>query len=326
MIGRKLREAIQETLSRHEQAMLFLNRRGVASFVTCRTCGEVLKCPHCDVALTLHGRDRLVCHYCGYQTSLPDTCPSCGSPFLRTFKAGTEQIEREVRQLFPSAAVLRMDKDTTSGKDGQLEILSKFASHEADILIGTQMIVKGHDFPDVTLMGILAADLSLNVPDFRAAERTFQLLTQAAGRAGRAAKPGRVLIQTYQPDHYAIQCAARQDYDSFYRREMRYRMISGYPPAGGLLQVHLSCTDKEQLEAAAAHLRGLLDRILSNVTTAVVLGPSDEAVGKIADIYHMAIYLKCPDRRVLRVSKDRMERYIGANEGFRTVDIQFDAD
>ena len=326
MIGRKLREAIQETLSRHEQAMLFLNRRGVASFVTCRTCGEVLKCPHCDVALTLHGRDRLVCHYCGYQTSLPDTCPSCGSPFLRTFKAGTEQIEREVRQLFPSAAVLRMDKDTTSGKDGQLEILSKFASHEADILIGTQMIVKGHDFPDVTLMGILAADLSLNVPDFRAAERTFQLLTQAAGRAGRAAKPGRVLIQTYQPDHYAIQCAARQDYDSFYRREMRYRMLSGYPPAGGLLQVHLSCTDKEQLEAAAAHLRGLLDRILSNVTTAVVLGPSDEAVGKIADIYHMAIYLKCPDRRVLRVSKDRMERYIGANEGFRTVDIQFDAD
>ena len=326
MIGRKLREAIQETLSRHEQAMLFLNRRGVASFVTCRTCGEVLKCPHCDVALTLHGRDRLVCHYCGYQTSLPDTCPSCGSPFLRTFKAGTEQIEREVRQLFPSAAVLRMDKDTTSGKDGQLEILSKFASHEADILIGTQMIVKGHDFPDVTLMGILAADLSLNVPDFRAAERTFQLLTQAAGRAGRAEKPGRVLIQTYQPDHYAIQCAARQDYDSFYRREMRYRMLSGYPPAGGLLQVHLSCTDKEQLEAAAAHLRGLLDRILSNVTTAVVLGPSDEAVGKIADIYHMAIYLKCPDRRVLRVSKDRMERYIGANEGFRTVDIQFDAD
>ncbi|MDY4205561.1 replication restart helicase PriA [Porcincola intestinalis] len=326
MIGRRLREAIQETLSRHEQAMLFLNRRGVASFVTCRTCGDVLKCPHCDVALTLHGRDRLVCHYCGYQTSLPDTCPSCGSPFLRTFKAGTEQIEREVRQLFPSAAVLRMDKDTTSGKDGQLEILSKFASHEADILIGTQMIVKGHDFPDVTLMGILAADLSLNVPDFRAAERTFQLLTQAAGRAGRAEKPGRVLIQTYQPDHYAIQCAARQDYDSFYRREMHYRMLSGYPPAGGLLQVHLSCTDKEQLEVAAAHLRGLLDRILSNVTTAVVLGPSDEAIGKIADVYHMAIYLKCPDRRVLRVSKDRMERYIGANEGFRTVDIQFDAD
>lgn len=326
MLSGKLKEALGECLDRHEQAMLFLNRRGYASCVTCRSCGKVLRCPHCDVALTLHGKDRLLCHYCGYEAHLPEKCPGCGSTFLRTFKAGTEAVEREVSVLFPQARVLRMDRDTTAGKDGQLNILSRFASHEADILIGTQMIVKGHDFPDVTLVGILAADMSLNVPDFRAAERTFQLLTQAAGRAGRADKPGRVLIQTWQPDHYAVRAALKQDYDSFYDKEMRYRALSGYPPAGGLLQVHMACGDRDHLRTAADHLKALLERILCQVRTASVLGPADEAVGKIADIYYMALCVKCPDREVLRVCKDRMERYIGANEGYSTVQVQFDVD
>ncbi len=326
MISRQLKAAMGETLQRKEQIMLFLNRRGYAGAVTCRSCGKVIRCPHCDVALTLHGKDRLVCHYCGYETRLTGKCPECGSPYLRTFRAGTEQVEKEVGQLFPGARVLRMDKDTTAGKDGQLNILSKFASREADILIGTQMIVKGHDFPDVTLVGILAADLSLNIPDFRAAERTFQLLTQAAGRAGRADKPGKVLIQTYQPDHYAVRCAMRQDYDSFYQKEMDLRLLSGYPPAGGLLQVHMACSDRDHLKIAADHLKALLDRILCQVRSAQVLGPTDDMVGRIADVYHMVIYLKCPGRKVLRVCKNRLERYIEANEGFRNVEITFDVD
>lgn len=326
MVSRPLKAAIEDSLSRHEQVMLFLNRRGYAGFVTCRSCGKTIKCPHCDVALTLHGKDRLVCHYCGYETRLSGKCPQCQSPFLRTFKAGTEQVEQEVKGLFPAASVLRLDKDTSEKKDGQLNILSKFASHEADILIGTQMIVKGHDFPDVTLVGILAADLSLNIPDFRASERTFQLLTQAAGRAGRAGKPGRVLIQTFQPDHYAIRCAMRQDYDSFYDKEMEYRSLAGYPPAGGMLQVHMACADKDHLNVAASYLKSLLDRILCQVRSASILGPAEDTVGKIADVYRMVLYLKCPDRQVLRVCRQRMELYIEANEGFRTVDITFDTD
>lgn len=326
LIGENLKHEMERALLAHEQIMLFLNRRGYAGFVTCRSCGHVLKCPHCDVALTLHGKDRLVCHYCGYETKLPGKCPECGSPYLRSFKAGTEAVEREVLELFPQARVLRMDKDTTAGKDGQLNILSAFASREADILIGTQMIVKGHDFPDVTLMGILAADLSLNVPDFRAAERTFQLLTQAAGRAGRSGKEGKVLIQTWQPDHYAVECARRQDYDSFYEKEMEYRSLSGYPPAGGLLQIHLSCGDKNHLSLAASYIRRFLERILRGVKEAIILGPADEPVGKIADVYYMAVYLKCGNLAVLDAAKNRLQIYIGANEGFSTVGIQFDVD
>ena len=179
--------------------MLFLNRRGVAGFVSCRSCGHVIKCPHCDVSLSQHANGRMVCHYCGYTEPVPVQCPACGSKYISGFKAGTEKIEMVVRKRFPEARVLRMDMDTTRGKEDYEQILSAFANHEADILIGTQMIVKGHDFPDVTLVGVLAADLSLHVGDYRAAERTFQLLTQAAGRAGRGNKPGEVVIQTYDP-------------------------------------------------------------------------------------------------------------------------------
>lgn len=324
-----LQKAVRETLDRREQVMLFLNRRGYAGIVTCRSCGKIMKCPHCDVSLTLHGDGRLLCHYCGYETEMPKTCPDCGSTSIRSWKAGTEQAEEEVRKLFPDASVLRMDRDTTQKKDAQLSILSRFADHEADILIGTQMIVKGHDFPDVTLVGILAADLSLAVPDFRASERTFQLLTQAAGRAGRGDKPGQVLVQTYQPDHYAIRCAAAQDYESFYEREIEYRKLSGYPPSGGILTVHCACPDQERLKLAAGYLRKFLERILAGVLRqggAAILGPTEESIAKIADVYRMALYVKSTELAMLIESKNRLEKYIAANEGFRALDIQFDMD
>lgn len=207
IFSRKLQELIEDRLSRKEQIMLFLNRRGYAGFVSCRSCGLVMKCPHCDVSLSQHRGGKLVCHYCGYEMQEPKKCPSCGSPYILGFKAGTQQIEDQIRKRFPGAGVLRMDADTTRRKGSYEEILSSFAGEEADILLGTQMIVKGHDFPKVTLMGVLAADLSLNDSDYHCGERTFQLLTQAAGRAGRGVRKGEVVIQTYQPDHYSITLA-----------------------------------------------------------------------------------------------------------------------
>ena len=219
MFSTKLKSLMQEKLDAGEQIMLFLNRRGYQGFINCRECGNVIQCPHCDVSLTLHGRNRLVCHYCGYETVFNHICPKCGSKYIGAFKAGTEKVEEETRKIFPHASVLRMDLDTTSGKEGHRNILEKFASHEADILIGTQMIVKGHDFADVTLVGILLADMSLHCSDYRAAEITFDLLTQAAGRAGRGDRKGNVVIQTYDPEHYSIVHAAGQDYDAFYDEE-----------------------------------------------------------------------------------------------------------
>ncbi|MBO6214962.1 MAG: primosomal protein N', partial [Lachnospiraceae bacterium] len=213
ILSRKLQEAIGDRLSRGEQSMLFLNRRGVSGFISCRACGEAIKCPHCDVSLSEHRDGRLHCHYCGYTAPKPGVCPSCGSKHIAGFRVGTEKVEEEVKRLFPKARVLRMDADTTGGKDGHREILSAFSDHEADILVGTQMIVKGHDFGNVTLMGILAADQALNDYDFRSSERCYDLLVQASGRAGRGERPGLVIIQTYKPEHYAITAAAASDYE-----------------------------------------------------------------------------------------------------------------
>ena len=209
VLSRKLKEAVQRRLERGEQAMLFLNRRGYAGFVSCRSCGEVLKCPHCDVALSEHSNGKMICHYCGYERPSVKVCPVCGSPYIGGFKAGTQQIEAVLRREFPDAGILRMDYDTTRTRGSYEQILASFAAHEADILVGTQMIVKGHDFPDVTLVGVIAADLSLNEADYRCGERTFQLLTQAVGRSGRGKKTGEAVIQTYHPDHYSIQAAAQ---------------------------------------------------------------------------------------------------------------------
>ena len=323
VLSRSLRKAIENRLECGEQAILFLNRRGYAGFVSCRSCGAVLKCPHCDVALTEHNNGRLVCHYCGYEQPRVEKCPVCGSPYIGGFKAGTQQIEQVLHKNFPKARILRMDYDTTRAKGSYEKILSSFAAHEADILVGTQMIVKGHDFPDVTLVGALAADLSLNVADYRCAERTFQLLTQAVGRSGRGMKPGEAIIQSYHPDHYSIQAAAAQDYEAFYQEEMAYRMLMDYPPAAHMLSVLVSGENEELLEQGMDYLAKFVERIASRYRIPVI-GPAYEAVGKVNDIYRKVLYLKHRDERILQDIKDKTEKYIKLNSGFRRLYIQFD--
>lgn len=306
MFSTKLKSLMQEKLDAGEQIMLFLNRRGYQGFINCRECGNVIQCPHCDVSLTLHGRNRLVCHYCGYETVFNHICPKCGSKYIGAFKAGTEKVEEETRKIFPHASVLRMDLDTTSGKEGHRNILEKFASHEADILIGTQMIVKGHDFADVTLVGILLADMSLHCSDYRAAEITFDLLTQAAGRAGRGDRKGNVVIQTYDPEHYSIVHAAGQDYDAFYDEEMGYRELMGYPPSNHMMAVRISCADAD----LATKLSDELYKLTSVDDRVNIIGPADAAVYKINDIYNRVIYYKCKDYALLIQIKDIIENYL----------------
>lgn len=323
ILSRGLFEKMEGRLKAGQQVMLFLNRRGYSGFVSCRSCGHVLKCPHCDVSLSLHRNGRMVCHYCGYEEPAAMKCPKCGSAFIGGFKAGTQQIENIVKQAFPGARVLRMDADTTRGKDGHAEILRAFGKGEADILVGTQMIVKGHDFPNVTLVGILAADLSLNISDYQAAERTFQLLTQAAGRAGRGHLPGEVVIQTYDPENYAIACAKEQDYLTFYEKEMEYRSLAGYPPVGDMMAVHCASENQEQLGLAVEYLARFL-RQVAQKRQAVVIGPADEAVAKINDVYRKAIYVKHRDGRTLTGIKNIVEQYIEINAGFREIRISFE--
>ncbi|MEF2596893.1 MAG: primosomal protein N', partial [Lachnospiraceae bacterium] len=323
ILSRALYGKMRQRLEKKQQILLFLNRRGYSGFVSCRACGHVLKCPHCDVSLSLHRGGRMVCHYCGYTQEAVKTCPKCGSPFIGGFKAGTQQIEEIVKKAFPQARTLRMDADTTRGKDGHAEILRAFGNREADILIGTQMIVKGHDFPNVTLVGILAADLSLHVSDYRAAEKTFQLLVQAAGRAGRGKESGEVVIQTYDPEHYAIVCAADQAYEPFYEQEMAYRRLSLYPPAGSMMAVHVSGADEAHLVVAAGYLAKFI-RQVSGRCEAAVIGPADEPIAKINDIYRKAIYVKHENTKKLIAVKNIVEQYIEMNEGFREIRVQFE--
>ena len=327
IFSRNLQELIEDRLSRKEQIMLFLNRRGYAGFVSCRSCGLVMKCPHCDVSLSQHRGGKLVCHYCGYEMQEPKKCPSCGSPYILGFKAGTQQIEDQIRKRFPGAGVLRMDADTTRRKGSYEEILSSFAGEEADILLGTQMIVKGHDFPKVTLMGVLAADLSLNDSDYHCGERTFQLLTQAAGRAGRGVRKGEVVIQTYQPDHYSITLAATQDYEAFYEEEMGYRELMGYPPAEHLLAILFTSKEEGQALAAAEETGRILRSYQeeSGRSDGSVIGPSKAAVSKINDIYRFVIYCKEKDYQKLLIYKELTENYrknLPGNGAF----VQFDFD
>ena len=323
ILSDRLKLLIESRLEKREQIMLFLNRRGYAGFVSCRACGYVVKCPHCDVALSAHRGGKMVCHYCGHEEPQVRNCPSCGSQYIGGFKAGTQQIEELVMRQFPGARVLRMDMDTTRTKDGHEKILEAFAGEEADILIGTQMIVKGHDFPNVTLVGILAADMSLFSNDYRAGERTFQLLTQAAGRAGRGKSKGEVVIQTYNPEHYSIEMAAAQDYDGFYEAEMNYRVLMGYPPVEQLLAVLMTGPEEGILETAAKYLKEFILRIDKNKILKVI-GPASPYVAKVNDVYRRILYLKGADYGLLVEMKNRMEQYIEINSGFRTLWIQFD--
>lgn len=323
IISEKLKEMMEDRLAKKQQIILFLNRRGYAGFVSCRSCGYVVKCPHCDVSLSSHKGGKLVCHYCGYEEKIIDRCPSCGSTYIGGFKAGTQQIEELVQKEFPQARVLRMDMDTTKNKDGHEAILSAFSNEEADILIGTQMIVKGHDFPGVTLVGILAADMSLYANDYQAGERTFQLLTQAAGRAGRGREKGEVVIQTYSPEHYSIQKASEQDYEGFYEEEMNYRDLMGYPPVSQLLAVLMTGEDEKHLELAAGYLKEFALRIDKKKEMSVI-GPASPFVGKVNDVYRKILYIKCEDYRRLIDAKNLLEQYIEINKGFQSLRIQFD--
>ena len=319
----RLQELMADRLKKKEQIMLFLNRRGYAGFISCRECGYVAKCPHCDVSLSSHRNGKLVCHYCGYEEEKPDTCPECGSRHIGEFRAGTQQIEDIVKAQFPEARVLRMDMDTTREKDGHEKILAAFANEEADVLVGTQMIVKGHDFPNVTLVGILAADMSLYADDYRAGERTFQILAQAAGRAGRGQKKGEAVIQTYSPEHYAIVTAAAQDYGAFYEEEIRYRELMGYPPVENLLAVLVSCRDEALLETGCRYLKEYALRVKGQKQVELI-GPASPGIGKINDIYRKVLYLKTKRYDTLVTMKNRLEQYIEVNAGFNTMRIQFD--
>ena len=323
ILSRELRGGIERRLESREQIMLFLNRRGYAGFVSCRSCGHVMKCPHCDVSLSEHNNGRLICHYCGYETKKPQVCPECGSPYIGGFKAGTQQIEKVVQDTFPGVRTLRMDFDTTRNKGSYEKILASFAAHEADVLIGTQMIVKGHDFPEVTLVGVIAADLSLNADDYRCGERTFQLMCQAVGRCGRGKKPGEAVIQTYHPDHYSIQAAAVQDYEAFYEEEMSYRELMDYPPAAHMMAVLGACPEEEFLIQAMHYLQLYINRIYKKKDLHVI-GPAYASVGKVKDIYRQVIYLKHEDYGTLVRIRDQMEKYIEINSGFRKIYIQFD--
>lgn len=323
ILSMQLQEAIALRLNKGQQVMLFLNRRGYAGFVTCRSCGHVMKCPHCDVSLSAHNNGRLICHYCGYETGQVKECPVCGSSYIGGFRVGTQQVVDVVQKLFPQARILRMDLDTTKGKEGHAKILESFENREADILIGTQMIVKGHDFPGVTLVGALAADLSLNSSDYRAGERTFQLITQAVGRAGRGDCAGEAIIQTYQPDHYSITCSANQDYEAFYEEEILYRTLLNYPPAGNLMAVLGSGGDEALLQEAMEYLKKYIFRV-SRGSEVEVIGPASAKVGKIRDVYRKVLYLKHAKYDILVMVKDRLEQYVEINSGYTHIQIQFD--
>lgn len=288
LMSSQMRERLQETLARNEQAMILLNKRGYASFIKCETCGEPIRCPHCDVTLTYHkAENRLKCHLCEYFTSVPKTCPHCGSTHLKKIGYGTQKIEEELQNDFPDARVIRFDFDTTRNKQTHLKLLKDFETHQADILLGTQMIAKGLDFSNVTFVGVLMADLSLMVPDFRASERTFQLLCQVAGRSGRGSKKGTVMIQTFNPDHYAIKAAVKQDYMAFFKEEMAFRRKAMYPPFCHLVAVIVQSKNSRHVHQVAQDISHSLKEHLDHVR---IIG--SQSVFKMQDIYRERILIK----------------------------------
>lgn len=292
IFSNRLRELIEQRLANKEQIMLFINRRGYSGFISCRSCGKAIKCPHCDVTLTAHNYGRMVCHYCGYEQKLPKVCPVCSSKNIAGFGIGTEKVEVMTNKEFPDAKVVRMDLDTTSKKGSQEKILSDFANGKADIMIGTQMIAKGHDFPNVTLVGALAADISLNSSDIFAGEKTFQLLTQAAGRAGRSGKQGNMVIQTYSPDNFSIQTASRQDYLSFYEEEAMFRKMLNYPPYSHLMTVLVTSPNYKLADDASAKIVSLIKHSSCMIGKTEVIGPSDALISKINDIFRKNLFVK----------------------------------
>ncbi|MCA0969254.1 primosomal protein N' [Halobacillus litoralis] len=301
MFSRMLKEKIEDRLAKGEQVVLFLNRRGYSTFVMCRDCGHVAECPHCDIALTYHKRqNRLKCHYCSHEEPMPTECPECESKTIRFFGTGTQKVEEALEQLIPEARIIRMDVDTTRRKGAHERLLKKFGDKEADILLGTQMIAKGLDFGNVTLVGVLAADSLLNLPDFRASEKTFQLLTQVSGRAGRHKKPGEVVVQTYTPDHYSVDLASTYDFDQFFQEEMRIRKAFNYPPYYFLTLITVSHPNQLKVQEVTTKIVQFMRQKLSDQS--IVLGPTPSALTRINNRYRyqcMIKYKKEPEQRKL---------------------------
>ncbi len=309
IFSRALQAALIETLAQEQQAILFLNRRGSATYIFCRDCGYILKCPRCDLPLTFHiagskpginnriTENQLSCHYCGYKRQLPINCPQCKSERIRQYGTGTEKVEAEVQSLFPKARTLRWDWETTRKKGAHDIILSHFVNHHADVLIGTQMIAKGLDLPLVTLVGVVLADVGLSLPDLRSAERTFQVLTQVAGRAGRSPLGGQVILQTFLPEHYVIQAASRHDYQAFYQQELEYRRELHYPPFSQLVRLEFRHRDPERAEDSANAMAGQIKGWLQeeNRGETELVGPVPCFFSRIGGLYRWQLVLRGPN-------------------------------
>ena len=321
----ELLQAIQETHARGEQSIILLNRRGYSSFILCRSCGETIQCPNCDVTLTYHRSERvIVCHYCNHRQAVPKVCPSCGKKYIYYVGEGTEQLEEILTQLFPALRVARIDRDTTARRRIFEQSLADFSAGSIDTLVGTQMLAKGHDFPNVTLVGVVSVDAGLALPDFRSAERTFQLITQVAGRAGRGDRPGRVLIQTYHPYHYALRHACAQDYEGFYNEEIQYRQHHSYPPFVALASLMVHGPDLGRVRADSLELRKQLDAA-NEQRKCRILGPAPAPLARLKGEHRFQLLLKSRSRRTLREVADAALKS-GSSSGLnlRSINLEID--
>ena len=312
MISTKLKNEIQKNIESKNQTILFLNRRGFSNFIMCKTCGNVIKCKRCDISMTYHkDENKLKCHYCGLEEQVPNKCPNCGSKELKYSGSGTQKLEEEVHKLFPTASTIRMDIDTVTKKHSHEDILTKFKEDKIDILIGTQMIVKGHDFPKVTLVGVISADNALNIGDYRASEITFQVLTQVSGRAGRGEQNGKVIIQTYNPDHYAIECAKEQDFKKFYQIESKIRKTLKYPPFCDIIVLDFSSLNKHEIQRDTKKLHQYLkNRIINEKFGVLLYSPLPCPIEKINDRYRWRMIIKCIyDEKMNKLLKETLEEF-----------------
>ena len=322
IFSKRLRQSLEKVLANNEQAILLINRRGFSTTVSCRKCGHVFKCPTCNIALTYHKTDNMLkCHHCDYVEPMPDSCPDCESTYLMKTGFGTERIEEEIKRLYPEARTLRLDSDSAKLKAKIPAIIESFKKKEADILIGTQMIAKGHDFPDVTLVGVVLADIGLSMPNYRSSERSFQLITQAVGRSGRKEKAGTAIIQTYMPTHYAITLGARQDYELFYRKEMEMRKLQSYPPYTFMAAITLSGKNEDTIIQAAYDSVDFLNENFKNDGT--ILGPSTPYIAKIRDQIMRNVIIKF---RNYDISHEILAKYIAlfSNRNGISVSINID--
>jgi primosomal protein N' (replication factor Y) len=321
----ELLEAIRETRERDEQSIILLNRRGYSSFILCRSCGETVQCPNCDVTLTYHRSERvIVCHYCNHREAVPRVCPSCRKKYIYYVGEGTEQLEEMLKLLFPALRVARIDRDTTTRRKVFEQSLTDFSAGRIDTLVGTQMLAKGHDFPNVTLVGVVSVDVGLALPDFRSAERTFQLITQVAGRAGRGDRPGRVLIQTYHPYHYALRHACAQDYEAFYEEELRYRQNHSYPPFVALASLLVHGPDLGRVRSDSLELRKQLDAV-NKERKCRVLGPAPAPLSRLKGEHRFQLLMKSRSRKVLReVADAAIKAAADSGVNLRSVNLEID--